>query len=301
MNNGKTYVAAKPLTLGQRFKEYLILGKYRLSYTVVISAFLGYLLAGKIDGREILLLTGGGFLLTMASNAFNQVWEREFDKLMDRTQNRPLVKGTLSVVESVVFAFVTAIGGLVLLLLLNKLSFILGALSLFMYVFIYTPMKRLSPWAVFVGAFPGAMPPLLGYVASTGDFNLIPGILFFIQFMWQFPHFWAIAWVLDDDYKKAGYRLLPSKFGRNKSSSFQIVIFTIGCLLSSFTPFLLGMTGFVSVMGAAILGAIFLKYAFILHTTGDIKDARKLMFASFIYLPVLQIIYVLDYYLWMQH
>ncbi len=301
MNNGKTYVSVKPLSIGLRLKEYLVLGKHRLSITVVISAFLGYLLAGKIIGTEVLLLTGGGFLLTLSSNAFNQIWEREFDKLMDRTQSRPLVKNSLSLTECFIFAMITGLGGLGLLFLLNKLTFVLGTLSIFLYVFIYTPMKRISPWAVFVGAFPGAMPPLMGYVASTGDFNLVPGILFFVQFMWQFPHFWAIAWVLDDDYKKAGYRLLPSAFGRNKSSSVQIVIFTVSCVFVSFAPFIIGITGFPSTIGVAIMGALFIKYAMVLHTTGDLKDARKLMFSSFFYLPLVQILYVLDYYLWMQH
>lgn len=297
MNGGKTYSLEKPLTFSARIKEYLILGKHRLSLTVVISAFLGYLLAGDIVLNEVLLLTGGGFLLTLASNAFNQVWEREFDKLMKRTQNRPLVKGTLSVTESLIFAFVTGIGGLLLLLLLNELSFFLGLLSIFLYVVVYTPMKRLSPWAVFVGAFPGAMAPLLGYVAATGEFGLIPGILFLVQFMWQFPHFWAIAWVLDDDYRQAGYRLLPSKFGRNKTSSFQIVLYTIICVFTSFAPFIIGIAGVITALSTALLGVIFIKYAFVLHSTGEIKDARRLMFASFIYLPLVQIIYVVDYYI----
>lgn len=296
MNNGKTYSIQKPLSLGVRIKEYLILGKHRLSLTVVISAFLGYLLNGKIVLNEVLLLTGGGFLLTLSSNAFNQIWEREYDKLMKRTQNRPLVKGSLSVLECIIFAIVTGISGLALLFMLNELSFILGLLSIFLYVFVYTPMKRLSPWAVFIGALPGAMPPLMGYVAATGNFNIVPGVLFLVQFMWQFPHFWAIAWVLDDDYKQAGYRLLPSKFGRNKSSSFQIVIYTIGCVVTSFAPFIIGTTGAVSAIAAAVLGAVFLKYAFVLHTTNDVNDARKLMFASFIYLPLLQIFYVIDFY-----
>lgn len=297
LSGGKTYTITKPLTIGARIKEYLILGKYRLSYTVVISAILGYLLNPEFVLNELLLLSGGGFLLTLSSNAFNQVWEREYDKLMDRTQNRPLVKGSLSVTECILFAIVTGAGGLTLLLMLNKLSFIMGALSIFLYVFVYTPMKRLSPWAVFLGAIPGAMPPLMGYVAATGDFGLIPGILFLVQFMWQFPHFWAIAWVLDDDYKKAGYRLLPSKFGRNKSSSFQIVLYTIICVLASFTPFLIELTGIISAVAAAVLGAVFIKFAMVLHTTSEIKDARKLMFASFIYLPLLQIAYVIDFYL----
>ncbi len=297
VSTGKTYSIQKPLSFSVRIKEYLILGKHRLSLTVVISAFLGYLLTGKIVLNEVLLLCGGGFLLTLSSNAFNQVWEREFDKLMQRTQNRPLVKGSLSVIECLIFAIITGASGLVLLLMLNQLTFIMGLLSIFLYVFVYTPMKRLSPWAVFIGAIPGAMPPLMGYVASTGDFGLVPGVLFLVQFMWQFPHFWAIAWVLDDDYRKAGYHLLPSKFGRNKTSSFQIVVYTIGCVVTSFAPFVVGTTGAISAVAAALLGAIFLKYAFVLHSTNDVKDARKLMFASFIYLPLLQIFYVIDFYI----
>lgn len=283
-----------------RIREYLVLGKHRLSFTVVVSAFLGYLLTGKIVLNEILFLCGGGFLLTLSSNAFNQVIEREYDKLMQRTQYRPLVKNSLSVREALIFAIVTGVAGLGLLYFLNTLSLILGALSIFLYVFVYTPMKRLSPWAVFVGAIPGAMPPLMGYVAATGDFGLTPGILFLVQFIWQFPHFWAIAWFLDDDYKRAGYRLLPSKFGRNKSSSFQIVVYTIASVFAGFSPYMIGICGIATAICAAVLGAIFIKYALILHTNQQVADGRKLMFASLFYLPLLQLIYVIDYFIWMR-
>jgi protoheme IX farnesyltransferase len=162
------------------------------------------------------------------------------------------------------------------------------------YVAVYTPMKRVSPWAVFVGAFPGAIPPMLGYVAATGHFGLLPGMLFFVQFMWQFPHFWAIAWVLDDDYRKAGYRLLPSKFGRNHTSSFQILIFTIAMIAASLAPYLMNLTGPLSVVVCVISGYFFYAIALKLHNTQDLKDARKLMFASFFYLPLIQFIYVFD-------
>jgi protoheme IX farnesyltransferase len=189
---------------------------------------------------------------------------------------------------------VWAIGGLTLLSLLNPLCFLLGLLSLFMYVAVYTPMKRVSPWAVFVGAFPGAMPPLLGYVGATGEFGLLPGILFLVQFMWQFPHFWAIAWVLDDDYKTAGFRLLPSKFGRNRSSSFQILIFTLVMILGSFLPWVIDITGNTSLVVCGVTGLFFYRMAYRLHITQEISDARKLMFASFIVLPIIQIVYVID-------
>jgi len=243
------------------------------------------------------MLVIGGFLVTGSSNAFNQVLEREFDKMMKRTQSRPLVKGTLSVTESVIVSAIMGVVGLYCLYLLNPLSAVLGFLALFIYVCIYTPMKRVSPWAVFVGAFPGAIPPLLGYVAANGEFGLVPGILFLVQFMWQFPHFWAIAWVLDDDYKAAGYRLLPSKFGRNRSSSFQILIYTAACVATSFAPYIINFSELPTVIVCTVAGVFFMKYALNLHASQDIKDARKLMFASFLYLPVIQIIYVIDFYL----
>lgn len=277
-----------------RLKEYAVLAKFRLSFLVVISAVTGYFMQDEIIYSEIVLLFAGGFLVTGASNGFNQIIERDLDKLMKRTQNRPLVKGTLSVKEATIVSFVWAIGGLALLSLLNPLCFLLGLLSLFMYVAVYTPMKRVSPWAVFVGAFPGAMPPLLGYVGATGEFGLLPGILFLVQFMWQFPHFWAIAWVMDDDYKNAGFRLLPSKFGRNKSSSMQILIFTMVMIIGSMLPWVINITGNASLIVCGITGLFFYLMASKLHYSQEIKDARKLMFASFIVLPIIQIIYVID-------
>lgn len=277
-----------------RLKEYAILAKFRLSFLVVISAITGYFMQDEIIFSEIVLLFFGGFLVTGASNGFNQILERDLDKLMKRTQNRPLVKGTLSVKEAMIVCIVWAVSGLVLLSFLNPLCFFLGLLSLFMYVAVYTPMKRISPWAVFVGAFPGAMPPLLGYVGATGEFGLLPGILFLVQFMWQFPHFWAIAWVMDDDYKAAGFRLLPSKFGRNRASSFQILIFTLVMILGSFLPWVIDITGVTSLVVCGITGLFFYRMAYKLHYSQDISDARKLMFASFIVLPIIQIVYVID-------
>lgn len=277
-----------------RLKEYTLLAKPRLSFLVVISAVTGYFMQDEIILNEILILVAGGFLVTGSSNGFNQIIERDLDKLMKRTQNRPLVKGTITVKEAYVVSIVWGIAGLALLSLLNPLCFLLGLLSLFMYVAVYTPMKRISPWAVFIGAFPGAMPPLLGYVGATGEFGLLPGILFLVQFMWQFPHFWAIAWVLDDDYKTAGFRLLPSKFGRNRASSFQILIFTLVMVLGSFLPWVIDITGVTSLVVCGVTGLFFYRMAYKLHYTQEIADARKLMFASFIVLPIIQIIYVID-------
>jgi len=284
----------KKLTLSMRLKEYALLAKMRLTFLVVVSAVTGYFMQDQIIANEIWILVAGGFLVTSASNGFNQIIERDLDKLMKRTQNRPLVKQTITVREAFILSLIWAVGGLSLLALLNPLCFLLGLLSLFMYVAVYTPMKRVSPWAVFIGAFPGAMPPLLGYVGATGEFGLLPGILFLVQFMWQFPHFWAIAWVLDDDYKVAGFRLLPSKFGRNRSSSFQIVLFTLVMILGSFLPWVIDITGVTSLVICGVTGLFFYRMAYKLHITQEIADARKLMFASFIVLPIIQIVYVLD-------
>lgn len=247
-----------------------------------------------IVARELILLIVGGFLVTAASNGYNQIIERDLDKLMKRTQNRPLVKQSISVKEALWFSIICTLVGTTLLYFLHPLCALLGFLSLFSYVAIYTPMKRVSPWAVFVGAFPGAIPPLLGYVGATGEFGLLPGILFLVQFMWQFPHFWAIAWVLDDDYKLAGFRLLPSSFGRNKASSFQILLFTLVMIVGSLLPWAIEITGIASLLVCSACGLFFYWMALRLHQTQDLKDAKKLMFASFIVLPLIQIIYVID-------
>ncbi len=277
-----------------RLKEYLLLAKMRLTFLVVISAVTGYFMQDKWVINELWILIAGGFFVTAASNGFNQILERDLDKLMKRTQNRPLVKNTISVREAFIVSLIWAVGGLSLLALLNPLCFFLGLLSLFMYVAVYTPMKRVSSWAVFVGAFPGAMPPLLGYVGATSEFGLLPGILFLVQFMWQFPHFWAIAWVLDDDYKLAGFRLLPSKLGRSRASSLQILIFTLVMIVASFLPWVIDITGNASLIICGITGLFFYRLAYKLHYTQEISDARKLMFASFIVLPVIQIVYVIN-------
>jgi protoheme IX farnesyltransferase len=293
--NYKSYGIAEPkISLGLRLKEYAVLTKLRLSVLVVISATSGYLIGSVFNLQHFLLLIGGGFLVTGCSNGLNQILEREYDKLMKRTQNRPLVKHTLSINEALVLSLIQGVAGLYLLYLINPLSAVLGFFALFTYVVVYTPMKRISPWAVFVGAFPGAIPPMLGYVASTGVFGLTPGILFLVQFMWQFPHFWAIAWVLDDDYRLAGYRLLPSKFGRNPSSSFQILVYTAAMIIASALPWVANISGVWSLIVCMFCGFVFYRYAYTLHLTQDIKDARKLMFVSFVYLPIVQFIYVID-------
>ena len=233
-----------------KVSDYASFIKLRLASLVVFSAVLGYMLAvPSIDWTVLSILCVGGFLVTGSSNGFNQIIERDLDKLMDRTKDRPLAAGRMSVTEAFIVASLAGIVGVGMLFYLNTLTGVLGVLALFSYVAIYTPLKRITPWAVFVGAFPGAIPPMLGWVAATGTFGLEAGILFALQFMWQFPHFWAIAWKINDDYLKAGFKLLPSPEGRDQLSAFLILLYTLFMIASSFLPILFGMAG----LGAAVV------------------------------------------------
>ncbi|MCW5900173.1 MAG: heme o synthase [Flavobacteriales bacterium] len=295
MARSAAYAASSPWS---RVREFAVLFKLRLASLVVVSAALGYLMgipAGAFSWAGLLGLVVAGTLLTGASNALNQVLEIREDALMARTANRPLVRGTLTSGQAVVAAFVA--GGLATLMLwlqFGPLTGILGFMSLFMYVALYTPLKKHSAWAVFVGAFPGAFPPMIGYVAATGQFGLGPGLLFAMQFMWQFPHFWAIAWVLHDDYLRAGYRLLPSTGGRDARSAFLILLYTLFVVPVGMMPWVFGLTGTASMVVAVVTGLVMLVPAFRLVRSHATRDARHLMFASFLYLPLTQLAYVLD-------
>lgn len=277
-------------------RNYAALVKVRLTLLVVFSAVAGYFIAAStFDLSKFLAVIFGGFLVTGASNTFNQILEKDTDKLMVRTQNRPLPADNMGLWEATTFGLVMALAGItVLWFFLNPLSGLLGTMALIMYAGIYTPMKKASSWAVFVGAFPGAIPPMLGYVAETGQFGLYPGLLFAIQFIWQFPHFWAIAWVSHGEYKKAGMHLLPSVGGKDKTSAFQILVYTIFLLPLGLTPFMFGMSGVISAGVIFICGAGFTYYAVNLFQNLTDKAALKLMFASFVYLPVVQIALWID-------
>jgi protoheme IX farnesyltransferase len=282
------------MTIGKKIQAYIVFTKFRLASSVILSALAGYLFADGTNGLHIFYLLIGGLLVTAASNGSNQIWERDLDKLMKRTERRPIPMELMSLKEAIIVVTLSLFVGTYLLYLINLSSALLGLTAFILYVFVYTPLKRVTPWAVFVGAFPGAIPPMLGAVAATNNFGLLPGVLFFIQFMWQFPHFWAIAWVLFDDYKTGGYALLPSKSGRSKESAFQILVYSLAMVPFSLLPWLLGWTGNISLIIATISSTIFFLYAFKLYITCDTVDARKLMFASFIYLPVIQFLYVFD-------
>jgi protoheme IX farnesyltransferase len=283
-----------PLKKPSKFKTYLVFTKFRLSFLVILSALTGYLFAGGKDLTEITYLMLGGTLVTGASNGANQIWERNLDKIMNRTNRRPLPTGEMSLKEAFIIVILFLFIGTYLLWLINMKSAVLGLLAFLSYVFVYTPLKQVTPWAVFVGAFPGAIPPFLGAIAATDAFGFVPGVLFFVQFTWQFPHFWAIAWVLYDDYKKAGFSLLPSKEGKSKASGFQIMAYSLALIPFSLMPWLLGWTGVVTLISASLLGIWFFYLSYKLFHSCETADARKLMFASFVYLPIIQFIYVFD-------
>ncbi len=287
-----------PATVTAKLRSVAVLFKLRLASLVVFSAALGYLFgipAGSFSWSGIIGLCVAGTLLTGASNALNQVLEVREDGLMKRTASRPLVKGALSVPEAVVAAFLAAaLATLMLWMQFGPLTGILGFLSLFMYVALYTPLKKLSSWAVFVGAFPGAFPPMLGYVAATGHFDLGAGLLFAMQFIWQFPHFWAIAWVLDEDYARAGFRLLPGGRSPDRSAAATILLYTLFVIPVGMLPWVFGFVGPFALVAAILAGLVMVVPAVRLFLSQDTRDARRLMFASFIYLPVVQVAYVLD-------
>jgi protoheme IX farnesyltransferase len=279
--------AIQTTTVSSKIGDYAAFIKLRLASLVVFSAVLGYMLAvPAIDWTTLSILCIGGFLVTGSSNGFNQIIERDLDKLMDRTKDRPVAAGRMSVLEGILVATISGLIGVAMLFYLNTLTGVLGILALFSYVAIYTPLKRITPWAVFVGAFPGAIPPMLGWVAATGSFGLEPGILFALQFMWQFPHFWAIAWKINDDYLKAGFQLLPSPHGRDSLSAFLILVYTLFMIASSFLPIMFGMAGTGAAIFIAIAGVMMLIPAVNLYRTNEMKSATKLMFASFVYIPV---------------
>ncbi|MEO1435796.1 MAG: heme o synthase, partial [Bacteroidota bacterium] len=248
----KTRAASQKIEF-TKLQDLKMLVKLRLNLLVVFSSGIGYALAAgpTLDFVNLFLICLGGFLVTGSANALNQVLERDYDKLMPRTATRPIASGRMEVSEAVLYAGLMGVVGIMILGLFNPLTAMIGSISLFIYAFVYTPMKRVSSIAVLIGAFPGALPPLIGYVAFTGFIGPEALALFGIQFMWQFPHFWAIAWVSHDDYIKGGYFLLPSKGGQDKNSAMQCLIYALLLIPVSLFPYFLGTTGIVS---AVIVG-----------------------------------------------
>ncbi len=272
--------------------------KLRLTFLVVFSASISFLIGSKVNGHidwmNWLKLIGGGFLVTAAANCFNEIIEKDLDKLMKRTMDRPMPSGRMTNGQGLVIGLFMGIAGTILLGGLNLTAGYLSVFSVLLYAFAYTPMKRKSPIAVFVGAIPGALPPLIGYVAAHEKIDAIALILFGIQFVWQFPHFWAIAWVLDDDYKLAGFRLLPSG-KRNLTSAIFTFASTIILLPVSLLPTYYGYGGYYVGAVSLICSLVFLYLAFKLLKDLAIPSAKKLMYGSFFYLPIVQLMFLFDF------
>ena len=280
-----------------KVRAFVELLKPRLSMLVAFSCAFGYGLAtrGNVDWATLSLLTLSGFLLSGASVTINQIIEKDLDKLMSRTLNRPIPTGRITVNEATTFAVVCLIGSLIVLWVsTNPLTVALSFISMLLYSFVYTPLKRVGPIAVFVGAIPGALPPLLGWIAASGSITHEALIIFGIQFIWQFPHFWAIAWVADDDYKKAGFKLLPSGGGKDHNTAIQIMIYTMFLIPLGLLPAKFGITGLDSAIVATVCGVAFFAQTFSLMKTGSRQSALRIMFGSFLYLPIVQIAYLLD-------
>lgn len=292
---GETY-SVNRLNLVDKISAFTELLKMRLSFLVAFSSGFGYLLGMTTFNWTIFsALFFGGFFISGAAVTVNQILEKDYDKLMNRTRFRPLPTNRVSVNEAIIFSVVTLFIGLWLLMVFtNLLTVILSLVSMVLYVFVYTPLKRVGPIAVFVGAIPGALPPLLGWVAATGVISHEALIIFGIQFIWQFPHFWAIAWVADDDYKKAGFKLLPSGGGRDMNTAFQIMIYTLFLLPFGLLPAKFGLTGINSAIIASVCASLFLAQTFYLMRDGTRKAAIKIMYGSFLYLPIVQIAFILD-------
>lgn len=286
------------------FSKFVAITKARLSISVVISTVAGFVLGlehwNQNSWITLLLLVVGGYCMVGASNVFNQIIEKDLDALMDRTKNRPLPAGLITTQNALILGIVLTVLGLSILFAVNPKTAMFGAISIFMYVFLYTPLKTKTPLSVFVGAFPGAIPFMLGWVAATGHFGIEAGTLFMVQFFWQFPHFWAIGWFLYEDYEKAGFFMLPTG-KKDKKTAFQIVFYTIWTILVSIIP-VFGFTGklFLTKVSAVIvvlLGFWMLYYALKLYREMDKMAARKLMIVSVSYITLLQIVYIVDKFL----
>jgi protoheme IX farnesyltransferase len=283
------------------YTDFKAITKAGLAISVVFSSIAGFLLGvsdfHSLDWMVLLKLAIGGYCMVGASNAYNQVIEKDLDALMDRTKNRPVPAGRMSPNLALVVASILTLIGIVLLYTINPKTAMFGAISIFLYTSIYTPLKTITPLSVFVGAIPGAIPFMLGWVAATGNFGIEAGTLFLIQFFWQFPHFWAIGWFLYEDYEKAGFFMLPTG-KKDKGTALQIILYTIWLIVASLLPSL-GYTGqlFITPIAAVLvflLGLWMLFYAVKLYKLRTAKAARTLMLVSVSYITLLQLIYIFD-------
>lgn len=274
--------------------------KVRLTFLVVFSASVSFLigsrLIGSVNWTNWIMLTIGGFLVTGAANGLNEIFEKDLDRLMSRTSDRPIPSGRMTTGQALVLSLFMGIIGTFILLRLNLLTGVLAMFSILLYAVVYTPAKGKSPWAVFIGAFPGALPPLIGYFAAFDRpaISWIPLVLFLIQFVWQFPHFWSIAWVLDEDYKKAGFRLLPTT-QKDKVSAWFTLASCILMIPVGFIPTYMGFGGWLTAIVSGIGALFFCYYSYGLVKNLDVPSAKKVMFCSFFYLPIVQLVLLFDF------
>ena len=272
--------------------------KFRLTISVVFSSFISYLLgAAEVNYIQLFYLISGGILIVSSSNIFNQIIERDLDKLMKRTQNRPLPKNEFTPIAALFLAIVTSVIGLIFMYFINIKVALLAALSIFLYTAVYTPMKLISPFSVFIGAIPGAFPFMIGWVAATNHIGIEALTLFLMQFFWQFPHFWSIGWSQNNDYEKAGFKMLPTG-KKDKSTSAQILFYCIWAVLISIVPYF-GITGelklsIIGVLVVITLGSYLIYKSYILFLDGKNENAKKLMLTSVIYLTLVQLTFLFD-------
>jgi len=280
------------------FSSFIEITKLRLSVSVVFSSVISYLIGmSEFDFEIFSYLVVGGLMMVSASNIFNQVIERDLDVLMQRTKGRPLPMGQISVNNALVLGFTFVIAGLTFLYIISPLCAMLGAISIFIYACVYTPLKLITPLSVFVGAIPGAIPFMLGWVAATNELGVEALALFLMQFFWQFPHFWAIAWWQNDEYEKAGFKMLPTG-KKDKSTTFQIIFYSFWAIIMSIVPYF-NVTGDLSLStyGLVIvlmLGMFLLFYSFKLFKNSTTQNAKVLMYVSILYLTLVQIVYLID-------
>jgi protoheme IX farnesyltransferase len=293
----ETVKQSSSFKIAGKLQDYKLLIKFNLSFMVVFSAVISYLLAPKViayDWKAIIILFTGGMLVTGSANAINQAVEKDTDAMMKRTANRPVAAGRMSVQEAIIFAVITGLVGVWLLSHFNYLTAALATFSLFVYAFVYTPLKKISAIAVLVGAVPGALPCLIGWAAGNDDLSAGGWTLFALQFFWQFPHFWAIAWIAHKDYSKAGFKLLPSDEGQTKYSAIQAIIYSLLLIPVGVLPYFFNMSGIISLLIVSIANLLMVLQCVRLYREMTIQAARRVMFSSYIYLPVVLLALLID-------
>jgi protoheme IX farnesyltransferase len=298
MMQQETVKSSSSFTIASKVRDYMLLIKFSLSFMVVFSAVISYLLAPNIvsyDWGMIILLFIGGLLVTGSANAVNQVVEKDTDALMKRTAKRPIASGRMSQSEGWVFAAISLIAGLfILYYFFNALSALMAFFSWFIYAFLYTPLKKVSSISVLVGAIPGAFPCLIGWTAGQDDLSAGGWVLFAIQFFWQFPHFWAIAWIAHKDYSNAGFKLMPSVEGPTKYSAIQSIIYSMVLIPVGVLPYLIGMSGMTALVIVFVANILMVWQSVKLYREMEVKAARRVMFSSYIYLPVVLLALLAD-------